>query len=288
MRAIAVLYGTLIALTPTYAHQPVMDMAPRWAKGYGFQIRHEQYGSDDLRQEHDGADNPLRLERFVDTTWLEGVYTFNRAVRATIKIPYMDQARVKGINGVGVAQQNSGLGDVILGLPLKRYKNQGATTSNWGITPSLRIPTGASSGDFPLSDGSWDFGLSVAYSWESPRFYQLYDLHYWNQGSGDRGMQSGDHWGLDVNLGIHPWHSNETNSGIFLMWDVSARNDDAPNALNLTTASGGEFVQTGPVLVYYRGGFMARAEYKFLAYERVDGTSLSRGDEFSLGFGFAF
>jgi len=287
MRAVAAC-GTLIILAPAYAHQPVMDMAPRWAKGYGFQVRHEQYGSDDLRQEHDGAANPLGLERFVDTTWLEGVYTFDRAVRVTIKIPYMDQTRVKAINGVGVPQRNSGLGDVILGLPLKRYKNQGATTSNWGVTPSIRIPTGSSSGEFPLSDGSWDLGLSVGYSWESPRFYQLYDLHYWKQGSGDRGMRSGDHWGLDVNLGIHPWHSNDTNSGTFLMWDVSARHDDAPNALNLTTASGGDVVRTGPVLVFYRGSFMARAEYKFLAYERVDGISTSRGDEFSIGVGFTF
>jgi len=27
----------------TYAHQPVMDMAPRWEEGYGFQLRHDRF-----------------------------------------------------------------------------------------------------------------------------------------------------------------------------------------------------------------------------------------------------
>ena len=278
----------MMAIPSAYAHQPVMDMAPRWADGYGFQVRHEHYGSDEMKQGRDSAQNILGIERFVNTTWLEGVYTFDRSIRATIKIPYIDQRRVTAINGVAVRQQQSGLGDVVLGLPLKRYKNQGATTQNWSLTPSIRIPTGTSSGDFPLSDGSWDFGLSVSYSWENPRIYQLYDAYYWKQGSGKHGVNTGDSWGLDANVGFHPWHDNDTNSGIFTLWDITARHEDVPNSLNMTTASGGDRVQTGPVFVYYRASFMVRAEFKLLAYERVDGTATSRGNEFSLAFGFTF
>lgn len=278
----------LLAAASVSAHQPVMDMAPRWEDGYGFQVRHEHYGSDNLRRGGHSIDNPLGIRRFVDTTWLEGVYTFHRSVRATIKVPYVDQRRVTSIDGAIVRQKNSGIGDVVLGLPLKRYKNRGPTTQNWGLTPSIRIPTGSSAGDMPVSDGSWDVGLSLAYSWESPQFYQLYDLYYWNQGSGDRGMQTGDSWGLDINVGLHPWHNNDTNSGLFTLWDISVRHDDAPNAQNLTTASGGDRVQTGPVVVYYRDSFMARAEIKLPAYERVKGTSTSRGTEFSFAIGFVF
>jgi len=278
----------LIAAVPASAHQPVMDMAPRWAEGYGFQLRQVHFGSDDLMRGSDSIDNPLGIERFVDTTWLEGVYTFDRSLRATIKVPYINQRRLTAINGVGVRQKSSGIGDVVLSLPLKRYKNQGATTQNWAITPSLRIPTGSSSGDFPVSDGSWDVGLSISHSRETPRIYQLYDLYYWNQGSGKRGMQTGNSWGLDINVGLHPWHNNDNNSGLFTLWDISARHDDAPNAQNLTTASGGDRVQTGPILVYYRQNFMARAEIKLMAYERVDGTSTSRGNEFSVSFGLTF
>ncbi len=287
MRALFAACALVAAMSAT-AHQPVMDMAPRWAEGYGFQIRQEHFGSNDLMRGSDDIPNTLDIDRYVDTTWLEGVYTFKRSIRATIKIPYIDQRRNATINGVAVRQQNNGLGDVVLGLPLKRYKNRGASTSNWGITPSIRIPTGSNTGNFPISDGSWDMGLSFAYSRETPMVYQLYDLYYWREGSGERGMQTGDSWGLDVNVGLHPWHDNDTNSGIFVMWDVSARHVDPPNARNLTTASGGDRVQTGPVLVYYRQSFMLRAEAKFLAYEHVDGIGLSRGNEFSLSLGFTF
>ena len=228
------------------------------------------------------------LERFVNTTWLEGVYTFHRSVRLTVKIPFIDQRRDVNQNGLPEYQSTSGVGDIVIGLPLKRYSNHRGMTQNWSITPSLRIPTGSSSGDFPISDGSLDAGLSLSFSRETPQFYQLYDLYYWKEGAGKRGMQTGDSFGLDVNLGIHPWHSDETNSGIFLMWDLSASHSDAPNQLNLTTAAGGDRVYTGPVFVAYRQNLMFRVEYKFLAYERVINSSLSRGDQLSVAIGAAF
>ena len=278
----------LLGVGPALAHQPVMDMAPRWADGYGFQIRQEHYGAHKLKQGSQRTGNPLGLKRSVDTTWLEGVYTFKPQLRATIKIPYVRQRRTRELGGRAVRQRRSGLGDVIVGLPLKHYKNRGAKTENWGITPSLRLPTGSHSGAFPISDGSWDVGIGASYSAETPLIYQFYNAYYWHQGSGSRGMQSGDVLGVDINVGLHPLHSNEDNSGLFTLWDVSVHHQNEPNSRNLTTASGGDRVQTGPVLVYYRQSFMARAEFKFLAYERVDGTITSRGNEFSLAVGFAF
>lgn len=287
MKRVTVIALLAVAVTAN-AHQPVMDMAPRWADGFGFQVRQERYGSDDRVQDDSSAPNPLGLERFVDTTWLEGVYTFHRAVRITAKIPYIDQHRTVAINGSAVRQHSAGLGDVILGLPLKRYNNKGAMTENWGLTPSVRLPTGSNDGDLAISDGSVDIGLSLSYSRETPGFYQLYDLFVWQEGKGSRGMRTGNSWGFDANFGPHPWHDNDENTGLFTLWDITVRHNDAANTANRTTATGGDRVQTGPVLVYYRDGFMARAEYKFLAYERIDGTSTSRGDEFSLAFGFAF
>jgi hypothetical protein len=272
----------------SHAHQPVMDMAPRWADGYGFQVRTERFGSDELKNGSDDIPNPGGAERYVNTTWLEGVYTFNRTIRTTVKIPYVNQKRTIPMPSGNLRQTDKGLGDVIIGLPLKKYKNAGSVTQNWGITPSLRMPTGDDSGDFPISDGSWDVGLSLSYAWENPLIYQLYDLYYWKQGSGSHGMQSGDSWGLDINVGLHPWHSNETDSGVFLLWDVSAYHEEPPDPGNLTTAAGGDRVQTGPVLIYYWDNLMVRGEYKFLAYEDVDGIGLSRGDEFSIAIGFTF
>ena len=62
----------ILLITTLLAHQPVMDMAPRWSGGYGFQIRNEF--SPDVSS----------------TNWLEGVYTRSREKRITFKIPLED------------------------------------------------------------------------------------------------------------------------------------------------------------------------------------------------------
>lgn len=39
-----------------------MDMAPRWEEGYGFQVRYENFGSDDLMDGDSEISNPLGLK----------------------------------------------------------------------------------------------------------------------------------------------------------------------------------------------------------------------------------
>ena len=278
------------------AHQPVMDMAPRWEEGYGFQIRQEYYGSDKLMEGDSVIDNPLGLKRYVHKTWLEGVYTFDRARRVTFKLPYIYQSRTKNIGDVGVKQSNHGFGDLIVGIPLKHYKNFKAHTSNFGITPSLRIPIGSNRGDFPISDGSLDVGVSISYSAEgyplksypTLEIYQLYDLFYWKNNKGKRGMREGDEIGFDMNIGIHPYHNDVTNTGVFLLWDVTARYHQNPNSANLTSASGGSRIQTGPILVLYKNNLMFRSEYKYPLYEKTRNISNSYGHEFNIGIGITF
>jgi hypothetical protein len=202
------------------AHQPVMDMTPRWDAGYGFQTRVEHFNS-------------------VTTTWLEGVYTWDKSVRATFKLPYRDGA----------------MGDLILGLPLKKYKNEPNRTSNWSFTPSVQIPTSSDRSD-------WELGLSFSYSAETQRAYQLFDLYVWE-----------DRVGFDMNIGIADRRGQ--GHGFFWLWDVSA----------LTTDSQGDRIQTGPVAVYFKKNLMVRAEYKALVYERDSQWS---GGYFSLGLGLVF
>lgn len=282
-----VVTGSLLLLAEALAHQPVMDMAPRWEDGYGLQLRHEWYGSDELLDGDSTVSNPLNRGRYVHRTWLEGVYTFDRSKRLTFKLPQIHQRRRVIQDGVAVTQKGEGLGDLVLGLPLKLYENRKRSTHNFSLTPSLRVPTGSSSGSFPVGDGSWDLGLSLSYSSEDPFWYQLYDLYYWVNTDGAGGRSEGDELGLDINLGIHPYHSNESNSGVFLMLDVSGRHNERGDALT-SGASGGLRLQSGPVLVIYYENLMARAEYKYPLYEDVDGLSLSRGQEFNLGIGVAF
>lgn len=199
------------------AHQPVMDMAPRWSQGYGLQTRVEHFDSQ-------------------TTTWLEGIYTFDRSVRATFKLPYT----------------NGKIGDLILGMPLKKYHNDGARTSNWSITPSVQLPTG--------QEGEWDAGVSLSYSAETPSFYQLYDLYTW-----------GDRTGLDINAGFaFPGKSR----GLFALWDITALHEKR-----------GERVHTGPVFVLFRKNMMLRAEFKAQVHKQ--GVS-DIGNYISFGIGLVY
>lgn len=290
MRKVDIILIAIIATIShtAYAHQPVMDMAPRWEEGYGFQVRQEAYGSHILRDGTSKVANPLNLKRHVQKTWLEGVYTFDRSKRVTFKLPYINQSRTKNINGAGVKQSNNGVGDLILAMPLKHYRNKKSHTDNFGFTPSIRIPTGSSSGEFALSDGSWDVGLSISHSFETPKYYTMVDVFYWLNNEGKNNMQEGDELGLDINLGYHPYHNNSTNSGIYIMWDISARHNKSANIHVKTTASGGKRIQTGPVLVLYQDNIMLRSEYKYPLYEKTNSISNSRGHELNIGIGMTF
>ena len=274
-----------------YAHQPVMDMAPRWEDGYGIQLRQENYGSNKLLKGSTTIANPYGLKRFVYKTWLEGIYTFSKEKRITFKLPYIKQQRTKKTTlSTTAKQKNRGIGDVILGIPLKKYTNNKAATNNISFTPSLRIPTGSTTGDYPIGDGSWDLGLSLSYSNETPKIYQLYDLFFWKNTKGKRNMQQGDELGLDINLGYHAYHNDEAEAGIYLMLDIRARYNGKPNveSRELTNSTGGKSLYSGPILVVYQENIMFRIEYTFPVYEKVDGIANSQGQKLNIGLGITF
>lgn len=289
MRSAAYLLPALFGFALTnnvLAHQPVMDMAPRWEHGYGFQIRHDSYGSDTLLNGDAEVDNAFDLDNDVNLTWLEGVYTFRREVRLTLKIPYVDHHRTVIQNGAATRESGRGLGDIIVGVPLKRYRNDATGTRNIAFTPSIRLPTGSTSGQYPVGDGSTDFGVSFSASFEKADLYQYYDLFYWKNGDGDRGINAGDELGLDINVGWHPYHDNVKNEGVFLMLDASLRYQG--RGQNLAGITGGKRISTGPVFVYYRKGMMFRVEYKYPIYESLYDTQVARGSELNVGIGFVF
>ena len=246
----------------------------------------ETHSSDKLLSGDSEVDNSLGRDRQVDTTWLEGIYTFKREVRLSVKIPYLDQERTTIQGGQAVKQKGSGLGDIVIGVPLKRYTNEASATSNIAFTPSIRLPTGSTDDDFPVGDGSTDFGASFSASFEKADIYQYYDLFFWKNGSGKKGISEGDEIGLDINVGWHPYHNNLTNQGIFLMLDTSARYQK--RGRNTAGITGGKRVSAGPVFVYYRKGMMFRAEYKYPFYEDLFDTQVSRGSEINVGIGFVF
>ena len=83
--------------------------------------------------------------------------------------------------------------------------------------------------------------------------------------------------GLDINLGIHPYHDNATNTGLFAIWDVTARWQESSTT-----------IQTGPVFMPYCKNIMARAEVKFPVIENGKRPQLSKGLFMNVGIGFVF
>ena len=233
------------------------------------------------------VDNPSGFSRYVEKTWLEGVYTFDRSKRITFKLPYIKQRRRLALDGEVVQQKEEGLGDLILAVPLKLYENKGDFSHNFSFTPSIKLPTGRSSGDFPISNGSWDFGASFSYSSETTAYYQLYDLYYVRDTNGRYGLRDGDEVGMDVNWGYRIYNNDSVNVGVTLILDISARYNEKGDSRS-PNSSGGSRVHTGPVLVAYKDNYIFRAEYKFPAYENTIGVSLSKGQELNIGLGVVF
>ena len=285
-RAALLLLAMLCVSSNASGHQPVMDMAPRWEDGFGFQVRQEYRVSDDLMDGRSDVTDPFDRKRRVSKTWLEGVYTFKRERRLTFKVPWVDQRRDVVRGGSAVRETGRGLGDSVLGLQLKRYYNTTEGTGNFGLTPSLRLPSGSTNDAYPVGDGSWDLGLSASFSAEATHLYQFYDVFYWSNGAGRRGINRGDEVGFDMNVGLHPYHNNLSNTGVFVMLDVSARYEARGQDTAGTT--GGKRLSLGPVLVWYRHNLMIRAEMKLPVYEKVWDTQLSHGTELNIGVGVTF
>ena len=253
------------------AHQPVMDMAPRWAGGWGFQFRYETLGSDKILN---GEDSNAGLSYYRKTTWLEGVYTWKRSIRATFKLPYHQvKSEHQLIDWGNPIKEGKGLGDLIVAIPLKKYFNLKRSTGNFGVTPQIRLKTGDNS-DVLTSKGG--YGLSLSYNAENFKTYQLYDVYGWSLDDGSSII------GVDVNLGWHPIHKNETNSGLFVMWDgtFQLKTDKDRNA--------DMRFFTGPIAVLYKGGIMARIDVKIPVSESADLASLSKGIMVQTGIGFVF
>lgn len=274
-----------MAAGAAWAHQPIMDMAPRWAGGWGFQHFSEFRIANDLLNGTEKRDNPFGVRQRVNTHWLEGVYTFRREMRLTIKIPWRDQERTVLKNGTAVHQRGDGWGDIILGAPFKKYVNKRNLTYNYGITPMLGMPTGSTSDAFPVGDGSWDPGISLSASFESPTWYHLYDLWYWKNTQSSRGWRGGDQAGLDINIGRSFPHP-EKYQGAFIMWDISARWQDTGRDFSHDT--GGESIAMGPALVFFKGNWMLRLEYRMPIYERRNGRQPGDEKRFAIGLGITF
>ena len=64
------------------------------------------------------------LNESIQQVQVEGVYTWDRSIRLTAKLPIvLDAERANWINGQKETQKDKGVGDLTLALPLKKYFN---------------------------------------------------------------------------------------------------------------------------------------------------------------------
>jgi len=256
-----------------------MDMAPRWQDGFGVQARvvskvRSAWGLTEGLQHH-------RLS----TLWLEGVYTFRREVRVTLKLPIHLEERTVSSQGSWRRESAQGLGNIVLGVPLKYYNNHPGSTWSLGITPSIRFPTSIHSGDFFVEENVWDWGISAGFSQESVLIYQYYDVSYWHRSDSD-GQINGDTISADVNIGAHPIQDDATNTGLFVMADLALEHRfGGQNAFGRT---GGTTLHLGPTAALHHGNVMWRTTMAWPVFADMAGQQPVSDYIFELGVGAAF
>jgi hypothetical protein len=150
----------------TPGDQPVFNEMPRWKGGWGVQAVHEFRTEDHflLKDRIIGRD----LTETVHLLHLEGVYTWDKSLRMTIKIPYVLDAKREIPTPTGkTTQRDEGLGDITVALPLKKYFNLSRRTGSYTFAPQVRVPA---SGDdsYEVYDNEWGAGLDVGYETETP------------------------------------------------------------------------------------------------------------------------
>ncbi len=257
------LSGTLLA------DQPIMNMMPRWDHGWGIQLRYEnKYDSDLLQGDTVIGDHFERQE----ILHLEGVYTWDRAVRLTIKIPYVVDAERTLPDGSGgtLRQRNSGLDDPTIALVFKDYFNLDGRSGNWTLAPQVRLPLGKTGGGYDLGDDTWGIGLSGGYEMETARWFFAAGIGTWYYLDEDEEPAS---IGASVDLGM-----NFADRGQIL-WetDFNYEKDDTHQ------------LEAGPALYWrFTDTVHCRVEWKhsFISYQ----GELDHGntDRISVGIGFVF
>ena len=259
-----------IALSPLNADQPIMNMMPRWDGGYGFQVRAEHVRRSDLKQGSGVVGRGFTED--LTQLHLEGVYTWDRSIRLTAKLPYVANARreVLGAAGQKVVQRDDGIGDLSLALPLKKYFNLDARSGSWTLAPQLRIPLGKEDDEFEVWDGVWGGGLSLGYETETYHWFIATSAGFWIFEQPEPAE-----WSYSLDLG---WNARED---MQILWESDLSWDDENKF----------FLSAGPAL-YWRWNDKThiRIEWKHDFVSRVtsDRPDHGNGDRFSAGVGFVF
>lgn len=253
-----------------FADQPIMNMMPRWDGGYGLQLLADHIHRSDLKQGNDViasgfSEDIVRLH-------LEGVYTWDRSIRFTFKLPYTVDARreVLGDNGEKIIERDSGIGDLTLALPLKHYFNLNARSGNWTLAPQVRVPLDEKSDDYEVADRVWGAGIWAGYETETYDWFFATGMGFWHFEGGEPAE-----WTYNLDLG---WNARDH---LQILWESDLEWDDE-NAFSLAA---------GPA-IYFRWSDVvhSRIEWKHDFISEVSDATPDHGngDHLRVGIGFVF
>ncbi|MEM1222239.1 MAG: transporter [Verrucomicrobiota bacterium] len=263
--------GALLCLAQMiYADQPIMNMMPRWDGGYGIQTRLETIHRSDLKLGSEVVGRGFTED--VTLLHTEGVYTWDKSIRFTFKLPYVLDARreVLGPENTKVVQHDSGLGDLTLALPLKKYFNLDGRSGSWTLTPQVRVPLGDKNEEYEVADRVWGSGLFLGYETETKDWFIAIGASGWIFEQPEPAELRGS-----LDLG---WNFREY-AQLLIETDVYYDDEEAFQ------------IASGPAL-YYRVNDRThvRIEWKhdFISHVSKSEADHGNGDRVSVGVGFVF
>ena len=266
----SVLLALFLSVLPVLADEPIMNMMPRWDHGWGLQFVEEYRHEGDLllgsEKAHSGFTEDVHLLH------LQGVYTWDRSIRLTAKLPYVVDARREMPNGLGgkLVERDNGVGDATLALPLKKYFNLDGRSGSWTFKPMLRVPL-AGDDDYEIYDNEWGGGLGLGYEFEMSDFAFSSSAVAWSFGGDD---PSEVH--ISVDLGYN-FLASATNGSLF--WESDFHYED----------DGSKTLLAGPAFYWnFNDTSHTRLEWKHDFYDRQGVLDHGNGDVFMLSIGFVY
>ena len=161
------------------ADQPIFSEMPRWDNGWGIQFVEEYRHDSDLMS--GGEVVAPGFSEDVHLLHMEGVYTWDKSIRITAKLPLVLDAR-RELPSEDLSekriQRDEGIGDATIALPLKRYFNLDGRSGSWTFAPQVRIPL-SDKDEYAVYDGEWGQGLSVGYETETHRYVFAVSASSW-------------------------------------------------------------------------------------------------------------
>lgn len=261
---------SLNSLSRLLADEPIVNEMPRWSGGWGIQTVWEHRTERDLLLGGSKANAGYSEE--VDVLHFEGVYTWNKSIRLTAKLPYVMNARREIPDGGGGKriQRDEGIGDFTLALPLKKYFNLDGRSGAWTFKPMLRVPfTG--NGEYKVYDNEWGHGLGLGYGTETARWHFHIDVSGWVYHE-DQPFESFS--SLNLGYAFEAFGSNG-----MILWETDFQYED----------DGSETLYAGPTFYWNVNDLThLRLSWQHDFHDRQGVLDYGNGDNFKLTVGLVF